>query len=207
MEVQANCTPLQAARAFHRLDEILRSGDNPADPTAKLYCCGTVHSGIWTDYLEAFKNAYNNEYGEDPPVDGVHLHLYNWPGARRNWCQFQNHLDDFRNWQQSQAWLANKPIIVSEWGVLSNSSEYPDDPQYMTGNCTPGCDCDVMAKMWNIFEQRDYVLHHLWWTTYTDPSTGDPNQYWDNGNVFADPYGTQLTDPVGLKYRALSTDN
>lgn len=205
LESQADCTPSQAARAFHRLDEVLRSGNNPADPTAKLYCCGLVDSAKWFGFLQGFKDVYGNEYGGSPPVDGVHLHLYNAQGARLNWCRLVNRLDSFRNWQSSQSWLAGKPIVVSEWGVLSSTSEYPNDPQYMVGNCTPGCECDTMAQMWNAFEQRSYVLHHLWWGTYIDAGSGDPNQAGDVGSIFTNSLGTQLTNPVGLKYQELST--
>jgi len=202
---QAGCTPLQAARAFHKLDQILRSGSNPADPTAKLYCCGTVHSSISVNWLPDFRDAYYNEYGEEPPIDGVHIHLYWGERNRLDWCRMRNHLDNFRSWQSNQPWMAGKPVIVSEWGVLSNSSQYPNDPQYLVGNCTPGCTCDYMAQMWNVFEQRGYVRHYLWWTTYANPNKA--SEYWDNGNVFTNRYGSQLTNPVGLKYRALSTGN
>jgi len=205
LEHQAGCTPLQAARAFHKLDQILRRGSNPADPTAKLYCCGTI--APYTDFLRQFANEYHDQYGEYPPVDGVHIHLYRGESRRLNWCRLRDHLDAFRSWQSGQAWLADKPIVVSEWGVLSNSRDHPDDPQYLTGDCTPGCTCDIMAQMWNVFEERSYVEHHLWWTAYVDPSSGDPNQYWDNGNIFANRYGTRLTDPVGLKYKSLSTND
>jgi hypothetical protein len=135
----------------------------------------------------------------------VNLHLYNGPLNRLNWCRLEANLDDFRNWQQNQSWIAGKPAVVSEWGVLSNSTEHPTDAQAMVGNCSPGCHCDTMARMWDVFEYSDWVQHHLWWTTYTDPSTGDPSQVWDIGNIFTNRHGTQLTDPVGLKYRALST--
>ncbi len=195
---QANCTPQQAAQALHKLDQVLRRGSNPADSTAKLYCCGTVHSSIGTVYLQDFEDAYRSEYGGAPPIDGVHIHLYWGESGRLDWCRLRNHLDNFRSWQQGQAWMAGKPVVVSEWGVLSNSDDHPDDPQYMTGNCTPGCTCDIMGQMWNAFEERSYVRHHLWWTAYV-------NEYWNNGNVFTNQYGTQLTDPVGLRYRQLST--
>jgi hypothetical protein len=205
LQHQADCTPLQAAQAFHRLDEVLRSGGNPADPTAKLYCCGVVHTGLWTAYMGDFGAQYRATYGNDPPMDGVHIHLYNGPLNRLNWCRLRDNLDTFRGWQQSQYWLRDDTMIVSEWAVLSNAAEHPGDYQMMVGDCTPGCECDTMAKMWHVFEQRSWVEYHLWWTSYADASTGDPSEYWDSGNVFSDRYGSQLTDPVGLKYLSLSS--
>ena len=202
---QANCTPQQAAQAYYRLDQVLRSGSNPADPSAKLYCCGLVDSGKWTSYMSNFRAAYQTSYGTNPPLNGVHLHLYNGPANRLNWCSLRDNLDGFRSWQQGQGWVAGKPIIVSEWGVLSNTSAYPNDRWQMVGACSPGCHCDTMAGMWSVFEQRGWVQYHFWWTTWTNPGTSDANQYYDIGNVFTDRYGSQLTNPVGVKYRTLST--
>jgi hypothetical protein len=199
---QAGCSAEQAARAFHKLDQVLRRGSNPADPTAKLYCCGNVNTDVWTGFMADFRAAYYSAYAQNPPLDGVNLHLYNGPIHRLDWCRLETNLDDFRDWQQNQSWIAGKPAVVSEWGVLSNSTEHPTDTQAMVGNCSPGCYCDVMARMWDVFEYSDWVQHHLWWTTY---STGNASEFWDTGNIFTDCNGTQLTDPVGQKYRALST--
>jgi hypothetical protein len=202
---QAGCTEEEAARAFHELDRVLRQGANPADPTAKLYCCGVSNSDVDEIFMGQFNAQYRSIYGHSPPVDGVHLHLYNGTTNRLNWCRLTWILDSFRSWQQTQGWLANKPIVVSEWGVLGNSTNDPYDIPGMVGNCTPGCTCDFMRKMWSVFEQRDYITHHLWWLTYADPSIPDGSQYWNVGSVFTDRYATELTDPVGLWYKALST--
>jgi len=202
---QAGCSAAEAARAFHKLDQVLRRGSNPADPTAKLYCCGNANTDVWKGFMADFRTAYHSAYAQNPPLDGVNLHLYNGPSKRLDWCRLEANLDDFRNWQQNQSWIVGKPAVVSEWGVLSNSTEHPTDAQAMVGNCSPGCNCDTMARMWDVFEDRSWVQHHLWWTTYADPSTGDASEFWDSGNIFANRNGTQLTDPVGQKYHALST--
>jgi hypothetical protein len=198
MVVQADCTPKQAAQALHKLDQVLRSGTNPADPSAKLYCCGLVTRKTWTTFMSNLRSEYSSLYDRNPPLDGVHLHLYNGESERLNWCRLRDGLDSFRDWQQGQGWLAGKPIIVSEWGVLSNLGRYPSDPQAMVGNCAPGCTCDTMAGMFDVFESRSYVQYHLWWTTYE-------SGFWNSGNVFTNSSGTTLTNPVGLKYRYLST--
>jgi hypothetical protein len=201
---QAGCTEEQAARAFHELDRVLRRGSNPADPTAKLYCCGLSHSGKFQPFMAEFHAQYNSIYGHSPPIDGVHLHLYNGTTNRLDWCRLTGILDGFRDWQQTQGWLANKAIVLSEWGILGNSTDHPDDIPGMVGNCTPGCTCDTMRIMWSIFEQRPWITHHLWWLTYA-PDTGDGSLYWNVGSIFTDRYATQLSDPVGLLYKDLST--
>jgi hypothetical protein len=195
---QADCTPRQAAQALRKLDEVLRSGSNPADPSAKIYCCGLVDRDLWDNYLSSLRTEYMSLYGQNPPLQGVHLHLYNWSPTRLDWCRLRNGLDEFRSWQQGQSWLAGKPIIVSEWGVLSNLGQYPSDPQAIVGNCAPGCTCDTMAGMFDVFESRSYVQYHMWWTAYN-------SGFWNSGNVFTSSSGTTLTSPVGLRYRYLST--
>ena len=202
--VQANCTPQQAAQALRKLDEVLRGGNNPADPTAKIYCCGLVDARTWDVYLTDLRMAYVNTTGQNPPLDGVHLHLYNGASNRLDWCRLRNKLDGFRVWQQGQGWLASRPIIVSEYGVLSSSSQYPDDSQRIAGNCAAGCDCGVLAGMFDAFQQRSWVQTHLWWATYSDALAAPPGETWDTGNVFTDRHGSSLTDPVGLRYRELS---
>jgi hypothetical protein len=202
---QAGCSETEAARAFHELDRVLRRGSNPADPTAQIYCCGLSHSGKFAPFMAEFDAQYRSIYGHSPPIDGVHLHLYNGTTNRLDWCRLLRILDGFRGWQQTQGWLANKPIVLSEWGVLGNSTDHPSDIPGMVGDCVPGCTCDLMRIMWGAFEERSWITHHLWWLTYSDPSTGDPSEYWNVGSIFTGRYATQLTDPVGLLYRELST--
>ncbi|HUW12374.1 MAG TPA: glycosyl hydrolase, partial [Anaerolineae bacterium] len=201
---QSNCTPQQAARAFRKLDQVLRSGPNPADPTAKLYCCGLVDTGGWKNYMSDFRTAYLNTYGQNPPINGVHLHLYNNTAMRHDWCRLRDELDDFRNWQQGQGWLANRSIIVSEYGVLSSSGKYPGDRAVISGNCAPGCECDFLAGLFDVFQRRSWVQYHLWWATYSDAGAAPPGETWDNGNIFTNKNGSQVTSPVGVRYRTLS---
>jgi len=151
-----------------------------------------------------FSTAYLNTYGQNPPINGVHLHLYNNTAMRLDWCRLRNKLDEFRSWQQGQGWLVNRPIIVSEYGVLSSSSKYPGDKAKITGNCAPGCECDFMAGLFDVFQRRSWVQYHLWWATYSDRGTSAPGETWDNANIFTDSNGSQVTNPVGLRYMALS---
>jgi len=184
---------------------VMRRGSNPIDPTAKLYCCGISHSGLFASMMGQFAAEYRGLYGQAPPIDGVHVHLYNGTSNRLNWCRLTGIVDGYRSWQQTQGWLANKPWVVSEWGVLGNTTENRFDIPGMVGNCTPGCTCDFMEKMWGVFEQRSYIKHHLWWLTYGDPAIPDGSQQWNVGSVFTDRYATQLSNPVGLFYKQLST--
>jgi hypothetical protein len=201
---QSNCTPQQAAQAFRKLDRVLRSGPNPADPSAKLYCCGLVDTGGWKSYMASFRTAYLNIYGQNPPLNGVHLHLYNNTAMRHDWCRLRNKLDDFRGWQQTQGWVANRPIIISEYGVLSSTSRFPNDPAVITGNCAPGCECDFMAGLFDVFQRRSWVQYHLWWGTYSDAGSSPPGETWNSGNIFTDRSGSGVTNPVGTKYKRLS---
>jgi hypothetical protein len=151
-----------------------------------------------------FRTAYNNTYGQNPPINGVHLHLYNGPSNRLDWCRLRNKLDEFRNWQQGQGWLANRPIIISEYGVLSSSNKHPGDRAAIAGDCAPGCECDFMAGLFDVFQSRNWVQYHLWWSTYSDAGTAPSGETWNNSNIFADRNGSALTNPVGLRYRELS---
>ena len=68
-DVQADCNPEEAAEQYHKLYQVVKG----ADPTAKIYCCGTTYWPAHRDWTQNWAYAYRARYGDWPPVDGLHV--------------------------------------------------------------------------------------------------------------------------------------
>ena len=76
MSSHANCPPETAAEVYHTVHQAIKE----ADPSAKLYCCGT---GAWPNHREwhaSFASAYQSQYGTLPPIDGMQIYVYGYGG-------------------------------------------------------------------------------------------------------------------------------
>ena len=163
---QANCTPTQAAEALHDLRHTLSLADMG---DWKIYGFGTVYDRH-AQFLRDTRNAYVGMYHQEIPLDGVHLHLYRPFNDRFDYAALEDELTRFRRWQQAQSWLRDKPIIVSEFGVLS-ASWYPQDVHTITNEFIP--------HMLPWLNRQDYVEAHLWFSTYYSDTMFQPSNLLD----------------------------
>ena len=148
---QADCKPEDAAIAYHALWEAFQE----ADPTARLYCCGTTTYPAHVSYHRWWSEAYYQIYGEWPKVDGFHLHSYAPAYSDRlNWENRQAELEYFRQWQQDQEWAKGKPVIISEWGVFGMQAD------------VPAIVAEYLPQMFSYFERTTWIELHLWFCTY-----------------------------------------
>ena len=182
--VQADCTPDQAAEQYHILYYALKD----ADPTAKVYCCGTTYWPRHRDWTAYWAAAYRARYGDWPPLDGFHVHSYGTCSS--DLCDYgvrQQELGDFHQWQQGQQWAKDKPVVLSEWGVYEGAQ---------TGDQQRIAD-EYLPQKWQWLEAQDWIESHFWFSTYTDEVD------FDVSNVFAGPADNDLT-VVGEAWRRMS---
>ena len=177
--VQANCTGAQMAEQYHKLYSALKE----VDPQAKVYCCGTTKWPEHRDWTANWAYAYKDIYDVFPPVDGFHVHSYDW-GNFQYWKR-QEELESFRGWQQSQSWAKNKPVIVSEWGVMSGD---PADAENIAS---------YLSTMWPWLESQYWIELHFWFCTYTTE--------WEfsAANIFANADTNELS-VVGEAWRSMA---
>jgi hypothetical protein len=132
-------TPQAYAQIYHELYGIIKG----ADPTAKVAIGGVVQATpLRLQYLDMILDAYQTLYGEMVPVDVWNVHGFILPEKKNSWgCQipcgiegvtegmaytiddhdnmtiFRQQINDFRVWMNDHG-ERNKPLIVSEYGIL-----------------------------------------------------------------------------------------
>jgi hypothetical protein len=132
-------TPAQYAEAYHELYHTIKV----ADPSAKVAIGGVVQATpLRLRYLDMILQEYEALYGEMIPVDVWNVHGFILQEHRRSWgCQIPCGIDDvdtgmlyniddhdnmtifkeqirrFRRWMKDHG-ERNKPLIVSEYGIL-----------------------------------------------------------------------------------------
>ena len=164
---QANCTPAQAAEAYWALREALAA----VDPRARVYCCGTAWPAGHIEWTAAFGEAYRERYGTWPAVDGLHVHSYThvWED-RFNYLARQTELLAVRSWANGQPWLAGKPMIVSEWGVLS-SSWWSEDAGRIAREYLPA------MRRW--FQAQGWIVADVWFASWYSDTMYQPSNVWE----------------------------
>lgn len=143
-------TPEQYAPLYHELYGIIKS----VDPSAKIAIGGVVQATpLRLQYLDMILDEYQSLYGEKIPVDIWNVHGFILQEKRDSWgCQipcgiddidegmlygvddhdnmaiFKKQIRDFRKWMKNHG-ERNKPLVVSEYGVLFPSSMGFDEPR------------------------------------------------------------------------------
>jgi len=167
---QANCTPAEGAEAYFALYAALMA----ADPTARVYCCGTAWPAGHIAWTQAFSAAYRARYGTWPPVDGLHIHSYSQVWEARFECRArQTELETVHAWTNIQPWLAGKPLIVSEWGVLSGSW-WREDAARMARNYIP------TMRAW--FDRQTWILADVWFATWYSDTMYQPSNIFERNS-------------------------
>jgi hypothetical protein len=143
-------TPEQYAPLYHELYGIIKG----VDPSAKVAIGGVVQATpLRLQYLDMILDEYQSLYGEKIPVDVWNVHGFILQEKRDSWgCQipcgmddidegmlygvddhhnmaiFKKQIRDFRKWMRNHD-ERNKPLIVSEYGILFPSSMGFDEPR------------------------------------------------------------------------------
>lgn len=169
---QDNTTPEQYAAIYGRLYPAIKA----ADPTALIAIAGVSQpTPLRMAYLDRILAAYQAQFEAEMPVDVWNVHAFVLREERGSWgvdippgldvaqgrlyeiadhadqAIFRQQIADFRQWMADRG-LRDKPLIVSEYGVLMPESY--------------GFPTDVVAGF--LVDSFDYFL------TASDPATGYP---------------------------------
>jgi hypothetical protein len=143
-------TPQQYAQHYHELYNIIKG----ADPTAKIAIGGVVQATpLRLQYLDMILDEYATLYGVKIPVDVWNVHGFILQEKKNDWgCQipcgiegvdqgtlytvddhdnmtiFNQQIRDFRKWMKDHG-ERNKPLIVSEYGILMPTDLGFDEPR------------------------------------------------------------------------------
>jgi hypothetical protein len=143
-------TPERYAELYHELYGIIKG----ADPTAQLAIGGVVQATpLRLQYLDMILDEYEDLYGQMIPVDVWNVHGFILQEKKKSWgCQipcgiegvregmlyslddhdnmtiFGQQIRDFRIWMKEHG-ERNKPLIVSEYGILMPESLGFDEPR------------------------------------------------------------------------------
>lgn len=186
---ETNLSPAAAVPVYNEIYDALKG----ADSTAKIYCCGTAFAN--TQWLEDFRNQIVS--GNDKkvfdlrPLDGIHFHGYPCSLSVSQDCvdtydAFDNRFDvqltmskieSYLNYLKSKTEFNNKPVIISEIGVVSDvESEDSGGNENNAYNVVLNnfmnpflnwLDTDIDPYLW------DDVTHMFWFSTHFHfPDTG-----------------------------------
>jgi len=174
---QADCHPSVAADVYYDVYHAIRG----ADPTAKVYCCGTSRWPAHWKWTAAFMQAYMDKYtrnGECPPMDGYHIHNYGDFANRFDFVAHQSNLLGFVETANEGFWgcyPGGLSTIISEWGVLSDVVDSPNEVQLVA---------EYLQAMWPWLEAQPWIEQHFWYSTYTEGMSS---------NLFAGLHSGELT--------------
>jgi hypothetical protein len=130
-----------------------------ADPTAKMFCCGTAFAT--TQWLEGFRQEVTK------PVDGIHFHGYPCTrdiaqecvgspydafNNRFDMVLMKNRLNAFYSYLQSHSEFAEKPVWLTEIGILS-TLDWDTREEVKTGVMDPFLNYLENEDGWQKFER------------------------------------------------------
>jgi hypothetical protein len=210
-------TPERYAELYHDLYGIIKG----ADPTAKLAIGGVVQATpLRLQYLDMILQEYDDLYGDMIPVDVWNVHGFILQEKAGSWgCQipcgiegvqqgelytvddhdsmaiFAEQIVDFRNWMQNHG-QQNKPLIVSEYGILMPESLGFDEPR-VEAFMLATFDYFLNTRRAVGYPADDYRLVQSWNWYSLDDDAFEGQQ--GHGHLF-DP-DTKLLTALGRAYR------
>jgi len=157
---QSCCYPETAIQVYHDVYHALKE----ADPTSRVYCCGTGSPQANEHWMSEFFQRYTDEYRMFPPMDGLHYHFYGDFATRFDAKLVQQRILNTVELNENMPcgwpeYLKDKVIIVSEWGVLSDWNDSPDEVQRVA---------QFLRDMWPWLEMQEWIESHLWYSTHTE---------------------------------------
>lgn len=146
---QDNLLPGEYAQVYHDIYVFIKG----IDPTAQISAVGIVQpTPLRLRWLDMVLDAYQSRYGTPMPVDAWNIHNQILQEKRGDWgCDippgisvdegrlysvtdnasatvFAQHVRDFRAWMVARG-HRDKPLVISEYGVLMPSSYFPNGDQ------------------------------------------------------------------------------
>jgi len=174
---QGNRTPGEYADIYHHLHTLVKG----IDPTAWIAIGGVIEpTPLRLQWLDMVLNGYESRFGEAMPVDVWNIHAQILQEKAGSWGAeipagltategrlytllhnadpdiFRQLVIEFRQWMKDKG-FENKPLIISEYGVLMPSDYLADD--------IPSGEQKVIEFMCSTF---DFVVHAA------DPNLGYP---------------------------------
>lgn len=226
---QDNKTPEEYAPIYHEVYTFIKG----LDPTAQIAVGGIVQpTPLRLQWLDRVLSAYQTTYGAKMPVDVWNIHNQILQEKRGDWgCGippgitadagrlytvwdnasptiFAQHMRDFRAWMAANG-ERNKPLIVSEYGVLMPSSYLPNGDQSVIDFMTATFDFMLSTTDDTLgfpLDENRLVQRWLWYSLDDqpyDPATGRGF----NGGLFDYRYPTYpgVITQFGLAYEAYTS--
>lgn len=114
----ALCSPQLAAK---QLNQFLKMRADQKRSGVKVLLGGGVHS---TEWLKSTLATYRTQYGSNPDIAGIHVHIYADQGQPTVAKLLESLKGQLQNWRSftttgDNRWLAQKEFWISETGVLS----------------------------------------------------------------------------------------
>lgn len=218
---QDEILPETYAVAYHDLYAIIKA----VDPTAQVAIGGVIQpTPVRLDYLSAIWDHYSETYSETMPVDVWNVHNFiiqeeanSWgadlppgstategehvgqPSTHIDMDIFIEQIEVFRAWMKDRG-QQNKPLIVSEYGVLFHNSlmGLPDSPIYVQTFMFDTFDYFATAKDCDLGYPADDCRLVQKWNWYSLDDT------WGNFNPYSrlfDPESKEMTN-TGLNFQA-----
>jgi hypothetical protein len=217
---QGNRTPDQYAGIYHHLYPLIKG----LDPTAWIAIGGVIEpTPLRLEWLDMVLSAYQSRFGEAMPVDVWNIHLQILQEKAGSWGAeipvglpdtegelytlqqnadpeiFQQLVTAFRQWMKDRG-FQNKPLIISEYGVLM-PSDYLGDGDEARGDqmvidfMLTTFDFLVNARDPNLgYPADDNRLVQQWlWYSLNDQPYDDVTGLGFNGSLFSHLDPTQLT--------------
>lgn len=224
---QGNRTPDQYAAVYHHLYPLIKG----LDPTAWIAIGGVIEpTPLRLEWLDMVLSEYQSRFGEPMPVDVWNIHMQilqekagSWgaeipvglPDTEGELYTLQQNADPeifrqlvtaFRQWMKDRG-FQNKPLIISEYGVLMPwyylADDQPTGDQRVIDFMLTTFDFLVNARDPNLgYPADDNRLVQQWlWYSLNDQPYDDVTGFGFNGSLFSHLDPTQMT-VFGVAFRS-----
>lgn len=217
---QDEILPETYAVAYHDLYTMIKA----VDPTAQIAIGGVIQpTPLRLAYLSAIWESYQETYSVTMPVDVWNVHNFiiqekaqTWgadvppgsdetegeyidqPATHIDMTIFVEQIEEFRQWMKDRG-QQNKPLIVSEYGVLFHNSlmGLPNSPSYVQNFMVDTFDYFATAKDCDLGYPADDCRLVQKWNWYSLDDT------WGSFNPYSRLYNpeTQKMTTTGIRFR------
>lgn len=222
---QDEMLPQTYAVAYHDLYDFIKS----VDPTAKVAIGGVIQATpLRLEYLTKVWDTYQQRYGATMPVDVWNVHnfilqerLYYhgasippgssvvdgtvYPDSQHvDMSIFDGQIRAFREWMKARG-QQEKPLIVSEYGVLYHHIEQTDTPEEVQAFMVQTFDYFLYTRNCNLGYHADDCRMVQRWAWFSLDDIGISSGFNEYGALF-NPSTKQITG-TGARFRTYSLTN
>jgi len=222
---QGKATPEEYATVYHDLYTFIKA----RDPSAQVAIGGVVQpTPLRLEWLDRALNHYQTTHGRPMPVDVWNIHIQILQEKRNSWGSeipvgltetqgrlyglndndnidiFRELVVEFRTWMRDRG-LQNKPLIISEYGVLF-PPEYGYTPERVSAYMSASFDYLLSARDPNLgypADENRLVQRWLWYSLNEQPYNLSTGQGF-NGALYDYRYPTYpgVLTSVGINFRS-----